>query len=123
MILHQVAQRATDLERAKAFCVEILGATFIAQFDPPGLLFLNLSNTRLLLEKGAPSSLLYFLIDDVESEIARLRSLSVSIETEPHVIFKDEEGIFGKVATEEKMAFIRDSEDNLVGLVSRHQIG
>ena len=66
---------------------------------------------------------MYFLVDDVESEIERLRSLGATIETEPHVIFQDAEGIFGKAATEEKMAFIRDSEDNLVGLVSHNPIG
>jgi catechol 2,3-dioxygenase-like lactoylglutathione lyase family enzyme len=51
--LYQVGQRATDLDRAVAFYQDVLGLTFMAKFDPPGLAFFDLGNTRLLLENGA----------------------------------------------------------------------
>ncbi len=49
--------------------------------------------------------------------------LLVEVNTEPHQIFVDEEGIFGEAGVAEWMAFIRDSEGNLVGLASRHAGG
>jgi methylmalonyl-CoA/ethylmalonyl-CoA epimerase len=42
----------------------------------------------------------------------------VTIESEPHAIFKDEEGVFGPAGVEEWMAFFRDSEGNLLAFVS-----
>ncbi len=124
MTLHQVAQFAEDLDRATEFYVEHLGATFIAQFTPPGLAFFQLGNVRLLLERGTHRSMLYFAVDDVEAVVARMRERGVEIITEPHVIFTDTDtdtdGIFGAPGTEERMAFVRDSEGNDVGLVSVH---
>ena len=57
--LVQVAQRAEDLGRASAFYADLLGAEPLATFDPPGLVFFDLGGVRLLLDKGAPSSLVY----------------------------------------------------------------
>ena len=119
MSLAQVAQHADDLDRAVDFYRDTLGLKLIARFDPPGLAFFDLGDTRLLLETGAPSSLLYLAVDDIEQSVSSLRSAGVAIESEPHVIFHDEEGLFGTAGTEEWMAFFRDSEDNLVGLVER----
>ncbi len=81
---------------------------------------MNVGNTRLLFEANVSSTLHYFLVDDVHSKVEELRSAGIQIETESHVIFQDAEGIFGEAGTEERMAFIRDSEGNSVGLVSRH---
>ncbi|HET8765987.1 MAG TPA: VOC family protein, partial [Pedococcus sp.] len=48
--LAQVAQRATDLDRAARFYERLLGSPPLARFDPPGLLFFSLGDgTRLLL--------------------------------------------------------------------------
>jgi methylmalonyl-CoA/ethylmalonyl-CoA epimerase len=63
---------------------------------------------------------IYLLVDDVQSRIEELRADGVVIESDAQVIFEDTEGIFGPAGTDEWMGFIRDSEDNLVGLVSRH---
>jgi methylmalonyl-CoA/ethylmalonyl-CoA epimerase len=42
------------------------------------------------------------------------------IDTEPHRIHVDEQGASGEPGWEEWMAFIRDSEGNLVGIASRN---
>jgi methylmalonyl-CoA/ethylmalonyl-CoA epimerase len=123
MELIQVAQRADDLVRAVAFYEQLFGEPVAAVFDPPGLAFFHLGGTRLLLDVGAPSALLYLGVDDVRETVERLRSTGVTIESEPHVIFRHEDGTLGPAATDEWMAFIRDSEDNTVGLVSRSPIG
>lgn len=120
MILHQVAQHADDLERAVAFYEKLIGEPPIAIFDPPGLAFFKLADTRLLLERGAPRALIYLRVDDVRDTVERLRADGVNIANEPHVIFKDEHGQFGPAGAEEWMAFITDSEGSLVGLASQN---
>ena len=42
--------------------------------------------------------------------------------TEPHVIFRHEDDALGPVGTDEIHAFIRDSEANLIALVSLRPI-
>jgi methylmalonyl-CoA/ethylmalonyl-CoA epimerase len=118
MDLVQVAQRVDDLDRAEAFYADLLGATAAARFDPPGLVFFHLGPTRLLLDRVAPSALLYLGVPDVRETIEALRSRGVEIEGEPHVIFRHTDDAIGPAGTDEWMAFIKDSEDNTVGLVS-----
>ncbi|MCR8669720.1 VOC family protein [Agrococcus sp. HG114] len=115
--LVQVAQRATDLERAAAFYAALLDVPVAATFDPPGLAFLVLGDTRLLLDRGAPSALLYFAVDDLEGRVERLRSSGVEIVTEPHTIFEHDDDTLGPAGSAERMAFVRDSEGNTVALV------
>lgn len=118
--LHQVAQHANDLDRAVDFYTTVLGGELIARFEPPGLAFIRMGSVRLLLEQGAPSALIYLRVPDVRESISALREAGVGVDTEPHRIFTDTNGTFGEKGCEEWMAFIRDSEDNLVGLASRH---
>jgi predicted enzyme related to lactoylglutathione lyase len=120
MILHQVAQHADDLERAVAFYTMLIGEPPIAVFDPPGLAFFRLGDTRLLIERGAPSALIYVRVDDVRSTVEQLRADGVVIVNEPHVIFSDSEGQFGPPGADEWMAFVNDSEGNMVGLASQN---
>ena len=119
MTLIQVAQRATDLERAAAFYADLLGAEPLATYEPPGLVFFDLGGVRLLLDRGAPSALHYLAVDDIDATVARLRERGVEIDTEPHVIFSHEDDTLGPAGTDEWMAFVRDSEGNLVGLVKQ----
>ncbi|MDQ3158389.1 MAG: methylmalonyl-CoA epimerase [Actinomycetota bacterium] len=114
----QIAQHAEDLDRAAAFYEDLLGHAPAAKFDPPGLLFFVLGETRLLLEQGAPSATIYLAVDDVPTKIEELRSRGVHIEGEPHVIFQHEDERLGPAGQDEWMAFIKDSEGNVVGLVS-----
>ena len=113
----QVAQRAEDLDRATDFYAELLGTLPVASFDPPGLVFFDVDGVRLLLDRGAPSSLVYLNVDDIEAALERLRAAGATIEGEPHVIFSHSDDALGPAGTDEWMAFFRDSEGNLVGLV------
>jgi methylmalonyl-CoA/ethylmalonyl-CoA epimerase len=120
MELFQVAQRATDLDRASGFYAKLLDATPTGVFDPPGLVFFQLGPVRLLIDRGASSALLYLKVSDVRETTERCRADGIEIVTEPHVIFSHPDDVLGPAGTDEWMAFIRDSEDNVVGLVSHH---
>ncbi len=114
----QIAQHADDLQRARAFYARLLGEEPAGFFDPPGLLFFRLGETRLLLEAGAPSAVLYLEVDSVRRKVEELRMLGVQVESDPHVIFSHDDDALGPAGTEEWMAFVVDSEGNTVGLVS-----
>jgi methylmalonyl-CoA/ethylmalonyl-CoA epimerase len=114
--LHQVALHVEDMDRAEAFYGEVLGLRRVARFYPPGLAFFDLGNVRLLLEAGAPPSLLYLEVPDIDEAWAELGAKGVTLEDGPHVIFRDDGGTFGPAGAEVWMAFFRDSEGNLVGL-------
>ncbi len=115
--LVQVAQRAVDLERAAAFYRDLLDIPVAATFDPPGLAFLVLGDTRLLLDRGAPSALLYFAVDGLDARVEALRASGVEIIAEPRTIFEHDDDSLGPGRTAERMAFLRDSEGNTVALV------
>lgn len=118
--LAQVAQHAEDLDRAAAFYQDLLGVAPAARFDPPGLLFFTIGEVRLLLDRAAPSALVYLQVDDVHAEVDRLRSHGVEIADAPHLIFHHDDDSIGPAGTDEWMAFVRDSEGNTLGLVSHH---
>jgi len=118
MKLIQVAQHVDDLDRAVAFYEALLEHPVAARFDPPGLAFFDLDGTRLLLDRVAPTALIYLGVDDVRQRTEQLRAQGVEIDTEPHVIFQHTDETLGPAGTDEWMSFIRDSEGNTVGLVS-----
>ena len=119
----QVAQHADDLSRARIFYTGLLGQEPAGVFDPPGLLFYRLDSVRLLLDRAAPSALLYLAVPDVGATVERLRAGGVTIQAEPHVIFSHDDDALGPAGTDEWMAFITDSEGNTVGLVSHSSSG
>jgi methylmalonyl-CoA/ethylmalonyl-CoA epimerase len=121
MKIRQIALGCLALYRAQEFYKKLLQREPIAVFNPPGLAFFDLGGTRLLLEIGAPASLIYLDVSDVKSEIDRLRTLGVKVTAEPHIVFPDPQGIFDSPGNE-WLAFIEDSEGNLVGLMSREII-
>jgi methylmalonyl-CoA/ethylmalonyl-CoA epimerase len=118
MDVFQVAQHADDLDRAREFYSWLLESEPTGHFDPPGLLFFQAGATRLLLDRVAPSALVYLRVDDVRHTVKRCRERGVAVESEPHVIFSHEDDSLGPAGTDEWMAFVTDSEGNTVGLVS-----
>lgn len=124
MIVHltaikQIAIHADDLKRSRQFYEELLGAAFMAEFDPPGLLFFNFQGVRLLLEEQAPLSLVYFWVEDIDESYRQLLGRGVKFEDEPHCIYPDVQGTFGPAGEEEWMVFFKDPAGNTLALVSR----
>lgn len=117
--IHQIAIYARDLDEAISFYRDTLGARYVTKFDPPGLAFLDFSGVRLLLEKTGPKSTLYFWVDDIDSAFAELRSKGIAFANEPHLIHRDDAGVFGKPSEEEWMAFFTDPSGNVLALATR----
>ncbi|MFC6009215.1 VOC family protein [Angustibacter luteus] len=122
MRLVQVAVGVQDLDRAVAFYRDVVGLAHRATYDPPGLAFFDLDGVRLLLDRGAPASLVYLGVEDLPATVARLRAAGVVVEGEPHVIFTHDDDTLGPARTAEWMAFVRDSEQNLLGLVEQRAV-
>jgi methylmalonyl-CoA/ethylmalonyl-CoA epimerase len=120
--IHQIAVFAKDLDEAVTFYRDILGATYITTFDPPGLVFFDFGGTRLLLEKTGPKASVYFRVDDIHSAYEELKAKGIKFIADPHLIFRDENGIFGSAGEEEWMAFFSDPSDNILALASRVKV-
>jgi methylmalonyl-CoA/ethylmalonyl-CoA epimerase len=113
--LAQVAIPIEDLERAKTFYRERLGLTHL--FDaPPGLAFFQCGATRLMLSRpegpeASGCSILYYAVPDAREAQARLAADGVAFEEDARCIAR----VGGKDIW---LAACRDSEGNLLGLMS-----
>ncbi len=116
-----------DLDDARDFYEHVLGLPIIAVFDPPGLLFVDLGGTRLLLERlheddaeedEHSMGCIYLSTDDIEADVARLRTEGVEID-DPHLIHHDVDGTFGAAGQEEWMTFFLDPDGHSLALVAR----
>jgi methylmalonyl-CoA/ethylmalonyl-CoA epimerase len=120
--LGQVAQPVTDLARAVAFYRDVLGATHLATFDPPGLAFFDFGGVRLMLdaipEAQIGSAPLYFRVPEVEAACAALEARGVTIDAAPHMINRDTAGVFGTPGMETWMAFFKDPDGNVLAVMS-----
>ena len=114
--LGQVQIRAHDVERAAAFYEDVLGLKLLFK-APPGLAFFDCGGVRLMIDRPEkpefdhPSSILYFAVPDIQAAHAQLKQCGVRFEDEPHVIARMPDHDLW-------MAFFRDSEDNLMALMS-----
>ena len=113
----QVAQHVDDLDRATAFYTETLGLPLIARFGP--LVFVDLGGTRLLLEEAAPPAMIYLQVADLRgtawTACGRPGSRWSPNRTTSSPTPTACSAATGEIETQ---AFIRDSEGNLVGLVT-----
>lgn len=114
--LGQIAINVKDVERAAAFYQDVLGLKLLFK-APPGLAFFDCGGVRLMLDRAEKpefdhlSSVLYFSVSDIQSACANLKEKGVYFEDEPHVIAK-------MPAHDLWMTFFRDSEGNLMSLMS-----
>lgn len=112
----QIAVPVSDVERAIAFYRDILGMQFLFQ-APPGLGFFNCNGVRLMLDAPAKaqmenySSIIYYMVPDLQVAFETLSSRGVGFEADPHLIAKLPDH-------ELWMAFFRDPDGNLLALMS-----
>jgi methylmalonyl-CoA/ethylmalonyl-CoA epimerase len=112
----QIAINAHDVERATAFYQDAMGLNLLFK-APPGLAFFDCGGVRLMLSRpdkpefDHPSSILYFSVPDIRAAHANMKEKGVKFEDEPHLIAKMPDHDLW-------MTFFRDSEGNLLGLMS-----
>lgn len=114
--LGQIQVPTQDVERAANFYENVLGLKLLFK-APPGLAFFDCGGVRLMLdhpekpEFNHPSSILYFAVPDIQVAAARMKEQGVKFEDEPHMIARMPDHDLW-------MTFFRDSEGNLMGLMS-----
>ena len=112
----QIAVNAHDVERAATFYQERLGLKLLFKAGP-GLAFFDCGGVRLMLtrpekpEFNHPSSVLYFAVPDIQAAHTAMKEKGAHFEDEPHLIAKMPDHDLW-------MVFFRDSEGNLMGLMS-----
>lgn len=117
----QIAVRITELDRAVTFYRDVLGLTFLFQ-APPGLAFFDCGGVRLMLSRAEapeldhPASVLYYLVDDLPVSWAAVTGRGAAAVSAPHLVAKLPDHDLW-------MAFLHDSEGNLLGLMSEVRAG
>jgi methylmalonyl-CoA/ethylmalonyl-CoA epimerase len=114
--VRQIALTVADVARAKAFYRDTLGVQHL--FDaPPGMTFFDVGGVRLLLGRAedggstGASTIVYLDVPDIAAAHARLAERGVAFEQPPHHIADlGDRDLW--------LAFFRDSEQNLLGLMS-----
>jgi methylmalonyl-CoA/ethylmalonyl-CoA epimerase len=111
----QIAINVHDLKRATAFYRDTLGLRLL--FTAGKLAFFDCGGVRLMLdtpekpEFDHPSSILYFAVTDIKAAHQQMVAQGVRFEDEPHVIARMPDHDLW-------MTFFRDSEQNLLALMS-----
>ena len=111
----QIGLAVSDLEKAVAFYREKLGLKHLFS-APPGLAFFAAGEVRLMLttpekpESERFTSAIYFKVADIQQARDALASRGVTFEAEPHRVAKLPDH-------ELWMAFLRDPDQNLLGLM------
>jgi methylmalonyl-CoA/ethylmalonyl-CoA epimerase len=114
----QIAILVQDLERAVAYYRDKLGMQFL--FAAPNLAFFDCAGTRLMLSTPEPgqahsgNSVLYFKVDDIEAAYRELAARGAPFDDQPHIIAN-------MGSYDLWMAFFRDSEHNLLSIMSEVQ--
>ncbi len=112
----QIAIVVRDFDRAVRFYRDVLGLPLLFQ-APPGLAFFDCGGVRLMLtlpegpEEGRGTSILYYVVDDIQAAHAALAARGAAFVNAP--------GLIARMPDHELwMAALRDSEGNLLELMS-----
>ena len=117
----QIAIPVDDLDRAVGFYADVLGLRLLFR-APPGLAFFDCGGVRLMLsrpealEHSSRGSVIYYLVADLRAAHAALAARGADIVQPPHLIARMPDHDLW-------MAFLHDSEGNLVGLMSELRNG
>jgi len=111
----QISIVVHDVDRATAFYRDKLGLPLL--FTAGGMAFFDCGGVRLMLSRAEkpefdhPSSILYFTVPDIAAAHRQMLAAGARFEDEPHLL--------AKMPTYDLwMTFFRDSEQNLLALMS-----
>jgi len=111
----QISVPVKDIDRAIAFYRDTLGMRFLFS-APPGLGFFDCGGVRLMLDTptGADAgkgSVIYYKVADLRGTFTALSEKGVKFESDPHLVVRMPDHDLW-------MAFLRDPDGNLLGLMS-----
>jgi methylmalonyl-CoA/ethylmalonyl-CoA epimerase len=112
----QIAVPVRDIDRAISFYRDVLGMRFLFK-SPPGLGFFDCNGVRLMLDLPAGaqsanhSSIIYYKVPDLQAACDALTARGVAFEEKPQLVAKMPDH-------ELWMAFLKDSESNMLALMS-----
>jgi methylmalonyl-CoA/ethylmalonyl-CoA epimerase len=112
----QIAVPVHDLDRAVAFYADVLGLRLLFR-APPGLAFFDCGGVRLMLSRpegpdaGSDARVVYYVVADLPSAHAALLARGADVVQPPHLVARLPDHDLW-------MAFVRDSEGNLLGLMN-----
>lgn len=116
----QISMTVRDMPRAVAFYRDTLGMRHL--FDGgPTMSFFDCDGIRLMLampEKGElerASSILYFKVDDIHETFRLLSGRGVAFDRSPHLVARTPAHALW-------MAFLRDSEGNLLAITAEEPL-
>ncbi|MEN3360329.1 MAG: lactoylglutathione lyase [Mycobacteriales bacterium] len=108
--LAQVHVSVSDVDAAVRFYRDVVGVPFLFQVPGQPMAFFQSGDVRLYLGRPeaaefASRAMLYFRVDDLAGERARLAAAGVRFEDEPHLVHRDG-------GTELWMTLFRDADGN-----------
>jgi catechol 2,3-dioxygenase-like lactoylglutathione lyase family enzyme len=109
--LSQLSRRVENLDRARSFWRDTLQVRELYAF--PGLAFLDLGGTRLMLKETGTrdaADILYLASTDITADHARLTDRGAVMTGTPHLVHRHPDG------SEEWMAFFEDDEGRPLAL-------
>jgi predicted enzyme related to lactoylglutathione lyase len=119
--LAQVHVTVSDIDAAVRFYRDVVGVPFLFQVPGQPMAFFQTGDVRLYL--GRPEApefagrvTLYFRVDDVEAEQARLTAAGVAFEGAPHLVHRDG-------GTELWMSLFHDPDGNNLLLMEERAAG
>ena len=111
----QISDNVHDVQKATAFYRDTLGMKFL--FEVPKMAFFDCGGVRLMLavaeqpEFDHPASVIYYRVADIHAAHELLASRGVRFEGKPHFIARLSDHDLW-------MAFLRDTDNNLLALMS-----
>lgn len=116
----QIAVNVHDLERAVAFYRDVLGMKFL--FEVPKMAFFDCGGIRMMLglpedeRFDHPASIIYYAVEDIEAAASDLKARGAGFESDPHVVADLGDRVLW-------LAFLGDTEGNMLGLMSEVKKG
>ncbi|RYE10250.1 MAG: hypothetical protein EOP22_05865 [Hyphomicrobiales bacterium] len=118
----QISRSVVDVPAAEAWYRDVLGLKHLYTFG--NLAFFDCGGTRLMLSSGeggkaqpADQYVIYFRVPDIQGAYAELTNRGGVFESAPHMIHRHADGV------EEWMAFLRDNEQRLIGIMAQVKPG
>jgi len=110
----QIAVTAQDLPRAISFYRDTLGLRYL--FEIPSAAFFEIGGVRLMVgipegEFDHPASIIYYDVPSIHQAASALKERGVQFDSDPHLIARMPDHDLW-------MAFFRDSEANVLALMS-----